>query len=135
MILSQIATGVTSLHDQLLAGDGSARERELVTGTAPGRLGLAREAHGGPPVAQGLVDGPGALVRAHVGGAAGVAAGPGGAVVVERRVRLGACPDKPPAVRLLRPAARRLATVPVARRLPGARGPLRRGQPGEGESR
>lgn len=124
MILPQIAPGITSLHDHLLARDGAARERELVAGAAPRGLGLPGDAHGGPAVAEVGADGPGALRRAHVGGAARVAARARGAVVVQRPVGLRARPDQLAAVRLGRPPARRLAAVPVARRLSCPRGPL-----------
>ncbi|KAK5636941.1 hypothetical protein RRF57_012652 [Xylaria bambusicola] len=133
MILSQITSSIARLHNHLLAGDRAARKRKFVAGAAPCGLRLSGDAHGGPAVAQRLADGPGALVRAHVRRAAVVAARARGAVVVERGVRLRACPDEFAAVRLHRPGARGLAAVPVPRGLPRARGALGRGHAGEGE--
>lgn len=133
MVLAQVAAGIAGLDNHLLAADGPARESELVAGAAPRGLGLAGDAHGSPTVAERVADGPGALVRAHVGGAAVVAARLGRAVVVEGRVRSRARPDQLPAVRLQRPPARRLAAVPVARRLSGTRRPLSRGQSRDGD--
>lgn len=130
MILPQVTPRITRLHDHLLPANRPARERELVARAAPRGLGLAGELDGGPAVAQLVGDGPGALVGAHVGRAAAVAARARGAVVVERRVGARARPDELAAVRLLRPPARRLAAVPVPRRLPAARRPLCRGEAG-----
>lgn len=139
MILTQITTRITSLDNHLLPTHRPTRKSQLITSAAPSRLRLAGNTHGGPPVAKSLVDGPGALVGAHVGGAAVVAGALGGPVVVERLVLLAARADHLAAVGLGRPRARRLAAVPVPRRLPRPRRALRRGQvrrpqEGDGES-
>lgn len=112
MVLTQVTTGVASLDDHLLAGDGPAGEGQLVAGAAPSRFRLPVDADGGPAIADRVVDRPGALVAAHVGGPAVVAGARRRAVVVERLVALAARPDHLAAVRLGAPAARRLTAIP-----------------------
>lgn len=127
VILPQITPRIRSLHDHLLARDGPARERELVAGAAPCLLVGAGELDGGPAVGRGLIDGPGALVGAHVGAAAdavvaaalGIGSAQGPVALVARLHELARVGLEPP-------SAARLAAVPVPRRPPVARRPLRR---------
>lgn len=133
MIVSQITSRIRSLHDQLLPVHRPARKRQLVAGAAPGRLVGAGDVDRRPAVRRRLVDGPGALARAHEGVAAVVAPGLGVAAVVEGAVVLVARLHGTGRVALLRPAARGLAAVPVAGRLAAARGALGRRGEEEGE--
>lgn len=70
MILPQITPRITSLHNHLLPRDRATRKRQLIAGTAPRRLRLSGDAHGGPAVRSSLVDGPRGLIRTHVCGPA-----------------------------------------------------------------
>jgi hypothetical protein len=86
VVLPQIATSVSSLYDELLALDRSGRERQperrissvlnfimasslpnlLVTGTAPSVLSLPSQLYSGKSVRQIIIDGPWALICAHI---------------------------------------------------------------------
>jgi hypothetical protein len=119
VIIPQITPSIRRLHNQLLPVNRPARERQLVASTAPRRLVAARNVDGRPAVGHGVVDGPGRLGGTHEGAAAVVAPALGVAAVTEGAVVLVARRDGVGRVTLLGPAARRLAAVPVPRRLAG----------------
>jgi hypothetical protein len=70
LIRAKITTGIRSLDNHLLPRHRAARERQLVTRAAPARLITACDRHRGVTVRERVRDGPWALVRAHVCGAA-----------------------------------------------------------------
>ena len=110
MVVPQITTRVCSLDNHLLAIDRARGKGQFIARAAPGLLVTPRDIDGRPAVGKGRVQGPWALRRAHKGIAAGVAARPCGAVVVERSVVLVARLDLA-VVALFCPPAARFASI------------------------
>lgn len=117
VILPQITTRIRRLHNHLLPGDRPTRKRQLIALAAPLHLRLPRQLHSREPVRQRVADRPGRIAGAHVRAAAGIAAALGRAAVVERLVIAVARLHGALGEALAGPRARRLAAVPVARRL------------------